>query len=112
VPDANGAFRCARRANCSNAVNRDVLQVDGERQQPVQEGWVIGGSSSLMPVGIHQLQAGRVLEHLKRATPPPLPRTEQMIELTQRVGGRNGFSRLSSGTEQGPGPPGLALALG
>ena len=46
---------------------QDVLQVDGQRQQAVEEG---RDRRQLVPdaVGVHQLQPGGILERLKRAT--------------------------------------------
>ena len=87
---------------------QDVLQVDGERQQPVQEG---GDRRQLVldAVGIHQLQAGRVLERLERAT-LHLAANKQMIELTQRVAAVMAFE-IVLGPEQAL-AAGLALAAG
>ena len=60
-----------------------VLQVDRERQQPVEEG---GDRRQLIldAVGIHELQPRRVFEGLKRAA-FDLAAHEQMIELAQRI---------------------------
>src|SRR6185436_8945719 len=51
----------------------DILQLDGERQQPVEEGRN-GRQLVLQPIGIRQLQAGRVLKPVERATVDLAPR--------------------------------------
>ena len=60
-----------------------VLQIDGQRQQAVEEG---GDRRQLVldAVGVHQLQAGGVLEGLKRAAFHLAP-DQQHVELAERV---------------------------
>ena len=83
-----------------------VLQVDGQRQQPVQEG---GDRRQLVldAVGIHQLQAGGVLERLKRAA-FDLAADQQHVELAQRIAAVVAFE-IVLGPEQAL-AAGLALA--
>ena len=71
---------------------------------------MIGGSSSLMPLAVGQLQPGRVLERLEANNPSTLPRDQQDVELAQRVARVVTFE-IVFGAEQAL-PAGLALSLG
>jgi hypothetical protein len=64
---------------------QDALKLDGQRQQPVEEG---GDRRQLVldAVVVHQLQAGGGLEALERAA-LDLAAHEQEIELAQRIAG-------------------------
>ena len=59
-----------------------VLQIDGERQQPVEEGRDRRQLLAQAAVLVGQMQAGRVLESLQRAA-LDLAGEQQQIELAQ-----------------------------
>src|SRR5258708_2372227 len=87
---------------------QDVLEIDSQRQQPVEEGsdWRL---LVLDAVVMGELHPGRILERLKR-TIPDLAGDEQQIELAQRVARVVTFE-IVFGAEQAL-PAGLALSLG
>ena len=92
-PDVIGT-RCDRALDASGQQlleggEEDVLQLDGERQQPVEEGRD-RRQLVLQPIGIRQLQAGRVLKPLERAAVDLAPRPAACrAGATHR--GRSGF---------------------
>ena len=83
----------------------NILQLDGERQQPVEEGRN-GRQLVLQPIGIHKLQAGRVLKPFER-TAVDLASRQQHVELTQGIPAVLAFE-IVLGTEQAL-PSGLPL---
>ena len=87
---------------------QDALKLDGQRQQPVEEG---GDRRQIVfdAIVVHQLQAGRCLEPLKRAA-LDLAAHDQKVELAQRITGIEAFE-IVLGPEQ-PLPAGLALPAG
>src|SRR5690606_14200398 len=76
---------------------QDALQLDGERQQPVEEG---GDRRKIVldAVGVHQLEAGGGLEAFERAA-LNLAAHDQHVELAQAVAGVRAF-QIVLGTEQ------------
>ena len=97
-----------RREQLLEGAEQHALQLDGQRQQPVEEG---GDRRQLVldAIGVHQLQAGRRLEALERAA-FDLAAHDQQIELAQRVAGIVAF-QIVLGPEQAL-AAGLALAAG
>ena len=85
---------------------QDVLQIDSQRQQPVEEG---GDRRQLVldAVAVDKLQPGRILERLKR-TIHDLAGDEQDVELAQRIARVMAFE-IVFGAEQAL-PAGLALS--
>ena len=85
-----------------------VLKLDGERQQPVEEG---GDRRQFVldPIAVGEFEPGRVLECLQRAA-LDLARDQQNIKLAQRVAGV-GTLQIVLRPEQAL-PAGLALAPG
>ena len=111
-PDVVGS-RCYRALDTSGQEllerrEQDILQVDGQRQQPIEEG---GDRRQLVldAVAVGQLQPGRILECAQRAT-IDLAHDQQDIELAQRVAGVVTL-QIVFGPEQAL-AAGLALALG
>ena len=80
-----GSDRALDRARAATLerVEQDVLQVDGQRQQPVEERRD-RRQLVLDAVGVGELKPGRVLEDLQR-TALDLALYEKEIELAQRV---------------------------
>ena len=87
---------------------QNVLEIDGERQQPVEEG---GDRRQLVfeAIAVGEFQPGRVLENSKRAA-LDLARDQQDIELAQGVAGV-GTLQIVLWPEQSL-SAGLTLALG
>ena len=96
--DASGQQPLERR-------EENVLQLDGERQQPVQEGRD-RRKLILDAVRINELQSRRVFEHLERAA-LDLAAGHEHIELAQRITPVLAFE-IVLGPEQAL-PPGLSL---
>ena len=101
-------LRSWRAAILEHAEQR-VLQVDGQRQQPVEEGRDRRQVLTQAAVLVGQPQPGRVLERLERAA-FDLAAEQQHIELAQRGAAIVGFEIVVR-PEQAL-PAGLALALG
>jgi hypothetical protein len=78
----NGALDASRKQTLEGR-EENILKLDGEGQQPVQEGRD-RRQLVLQSIGIHQLQAGRVFEHLEGAA-PDLAAGHQHVELAQRI---------------------------
>jgi len=104
----DGAFDLGLEQIVEHAKQR-VLQVDGEREQPIEEGCDRRQVLTQAAVIIGQPQAGRVLERLQRAA-VDLPHIEQEIELAERRPRIDGFE-IVVGPEQAL-AAGLPLALG
>ncbi len=87
---------------------QDVLQVDGQRQQPIEEG--SDRRQLVLDAGaVGELEAGCILERGQRA-PFDLTHDQQDIELAQRVAGVVAL-QIVFGLEQAL-AAGLALPLG
>src|ERR1700754_830455 len=87
---------------------KDILKLDGERQQPVEEGRD-RRKLILQPIGVHKLQSGRVFEPFERAA-FQLAAHEQQVKLTQRIAAILAF-QIVLRPEQAL-PSGLALTSG
>ena len=111
-PDVVGSGRNgpldARRQQLLERREQDVLQLDGQRQQAIEES---GDRRQLVldPIAVGQGQAGRLLKSLERAI-LDLAIDQQQVELAQGVAGVKAFEIVLR-PEQ-PLPSGLALALG
>ena len=86
-----------------------VLQIDGQREQPIEEGGDRRQVFAQAAVVVGEPQAGRVLERLQRAA-LDLAGVEQHIELAQRRAAIDGFE-IVVGAEQAL-AAGLTLSLG
>ena len=104
----DGALDPGARQTLEHAEQR-VLQIDGQREEPIEKGGDRREILAQAAVAIGQSEAGRVLERLKRAA-LDLACVEQDIELAQRCPAVDGFE-IVIGAEQTL-AAGLTLALG